>query len=144
MSLRLASRANVSVRYSYSAICTFLRDRGSVFHMNADPRAALEALTLAFERHLEACSARRGDDDPAVIAASDALADAFETYDDALLNAFNEMTPLVLLDDDDFDDDDFDDDDFDDDFDDEDDDDLDDADDETSGDEKHRSARGRG
>ena len=86
--------------------------------MNADPRAALEALTLAFERHLEACSARRGDDDPAVIAASDALADAFETYDDALLNAFNEMTPLVLLDDDDFDDDDFDDDDFDDDFDD--------------------------
>ena len=104
--------------------------------MNADPRAALEALTLAFERHLEACSARRGDDDPAVIAASDALADAFETYDDALLNAFNEMTPLVLLDDDDFDDD----------FDDEDDedDDLDDADDETSGDEKHRSARGRG
>ena len=114
--------------------------------MNADPRAALETLTLAFERHLEACSARRGDDDPAVIAASDALADAFETYDDALLNAFNEMTPLVLLDDDDFDDDDFDDDDFDDDFDDEDedDDDLDDADDETSGDEKHRSARGRG
>ena len=114
--------------------------------MNADPRAALEALTLAFERHLEACSARRGDDDPAVIAASDALADAFETYDDALLNAFNEMTPLVLLDDDDFDDDDFDDDDFDGDFDDEDedDDDLDDADDETSGDEKHRSARGRG
>ena len=114
--------------------------------MNADPRAALEALTLAFERHLEACSARRGDDDPAVIAASDALADAFETYDDALLNAFHEMTPLVLLDDDDFDDDDFDDDDFDDDFDDEDedDDDLDDADDETSGDEKHRSARGRG
>ena len=114
--------------------------------MNADPRAALEALTLAFERHLEACSARRGDDDPAVIAASDALADAFETYDDALLNAFNEMTPLVLLDDDDFDDDDFDDDDFDDDFDDEDEDDadLDDADDETSGDEKHRSARGRG
>ena len=103
--------------------------------MNADPRAALEALTLAFERHLEACSARRGDDDPAVIAASDARADAFETYDDALLNAFNEMTPLVLLDDDDFDDD----------FEDEDDedDDLDDADDETSGDDKHRSARGR-
>lgn len=114
--------------------------------MNADPRAALEALTLAFERHLEACSARRGDDDPAVIAASDALADAFETYDDALLNAFNEMTPLVLLDDEDFEDDDFDDDDFDDDFDDEDEegDDLDDADDETSGDDKHRSARGRG
>ena len=103
--------------------------------MNADPRAALEALTLAFERHLEACSARRGDDDPAVIAASDALADAVETYDDALLNAFTEMTPLVLLDDDDFDDD-FDDED-------EEDDDLDDADDETSGNDKHRSARGR-
>ena len=101
--------------------------------MNADPRAALEALMLAFERHLEACSARRGDDDPAVLAAADVLADAFETYDDALLNAFNEMTPLVLLDEeddyDDFDDDDDDDDDLDEDDDFEDDDDEDDDDD---------------
>ena len=65
--------------------------------MNADPRAALEALTLAFERHLEACSARRGDDDPAVIAASDALADAFETYDmDKLVEATTDYSGAEL------------------------------------------------
>ena len=60
----------------------------------ADPRAALAALTAAFERHLEACAQRRGEDDPAVVAAYDDLADAFEGYDDALLEAYGEMTPL--------------------------------------------------
>ena len=60
----------------------------------ADPRAALAALTAAFERHLEACAQRRGEDDPAVVAAYDDLADAFEEYDDALLEAYGEMTPL--------------------------------------------------
>lgn len=78
--------------------------------MNADPRAALETLTAAFERHLEACTGRRGENDPAVVAAYNALADAFETYDDALMDAFNEVTPLEVyaeeeLDDDDLDDD---------------------------------------
>ena len=60
----------------------------------ADPRAALAALTAAFERHLEACAQRRGEDDPAAVAAYDDLADAFEEYDDALLEAYGEMTPL--------------------------------------------------
>lgn len=69
--------------------------------MTSDPRAALHALTSAFERHLEACSARRGDDDPAVLAAAEALADAFDAYDDALLASYNEMTPLVVLDEED-------------------------------------------
>ena len=69
--------------------------------MTADPRAALTILVSAFERHLEACSARRGDDDPTVLAAADELADAFETYDDALLAAFGEMTPLEIYGDDD-------------------------------------------
>ncbi|HQV82399.1 MAG TPA: primosomal protein, partial [Ornithinibacter sp.] len=49
--------------------------------MSADPRAALNTLVAALERHLEASSARRGEDDPAVIAAYDDLADAFEDYD---------------------------------------------------------------
>ncbi|HNQ06741.1 MAG TPA: hypothetical protein PKH97_06090 [Tetrasphaera sp.] len=62
----------------------------------ADPRAALVALTAAFERHLEACAQRRGEDDPAVVAAYDDLADAFEEYDESLLEAFGEMTPLEL------------------------------------------------
>lgn len=80
----------------------------------ADPRAALAALTAALERHLEACAQRRGEDDPAVVAAYDDLADAFEEYDDALLEAYGEMTPLDVYagpdEDDDEDDDDEDDD----------------------------------
>ena len=75
----------------------------------ADPRAALAALNAAFERHLEACASRRGEDDPSVVAAYDDLADAFEEYDDALLEAYGEMTPLDVYagptDDDDEDDD---------------------------------------
>ena len=106
MSPRLVPRSKVSVRYSYSGICTFCRVRGSVFHMTADPRAALETLASAFERHLEACSGRRGENDPAVVAAYQALADAFEDYDDALMDAFNEVTPLEVYSEEDFDEDD--------------------------------------
>lgn len=62
--------------------------------MSADPRAALSSLVTAFERHLEACSGRRGEDDPTVAAAYDDLLDAFEVYDNALYEAFGEMTPL--------------------------------------------------
>jgi hypothetical protein len=69
--------------------------------MSAEPRAALNALIAAFERHLEACAGKRGEDDPTVVAASDDLADAFEAYDDALLDRFNEMTPLEIYGDDD-------------------------------------------
>ncbi len=68
--------------------------------MSAEPRAALNALIAAFERHLEACSSKSGEDDPTVVAASDDLADAFEAYDDALLDRFNEMTPLEIYGDD--------------------------------------------
>ena len=89
--------------------------------MSADPRAALSLLVSAFERHLEACSGRRGEDDPQVAAAYDDLLDAFETYDNSLYEAFGEMTPLDVYtgddgdDDDDEGDDDLDDDDDDDD-----------------------------
>jgi len=74
--------------------------------MSADPRAALERLVLSFERHLEASRVRRGDDDPRVIAAYEDLADAFETYDGALYDAYGEMTPLDLYAGDDEDDED--------------------------------------
>lgn len=75
--------------------------------MTTDPRAALAQLFSAFERHLEASSTRRGDDDPNVIAAYDDLADAFEEYDSALYEAYGEMTPLDIYGaDDDGDDDD--------------------------------------
>jgi hypothetical protein len=66
--------------------------------MTADPRGALEQLVTAFERHLEASASKRGEDDPSVIAAYDDLADAFAAYDDALLNAYGEMTPLDIYD----------------------------------------------
>lgn len=77
--------------------------------MTADPRGALANLMTAFERHLEASASKRGEEDPTVIAAYDDLADAFASYDDALLQAYGEMTPLDIYDGDDDDDDDDDD-----------------------------------
>jgi hypothetical protein len=75
--------------------------------MNADPRAALANLTASLERHLEASASRRGENDPTVVAAYQAVADAFDLYDDALLEAYGEVTPLEIYSgDDDGDDDD--------------------------------------
>lgn len=88
--------------------------------MTTDPRAALDRLVDALQVHLAASAARRGSSDPAVVAAYDTLADAFETYDEALFDAYGETTPFELYDDDDEDDDDDDDEDDDEDDDDED------------------------
>jgi hypothetical protein len=85
--------------------------------MNADPRAALANLTASLERHLEASASRRGENDPTVVAAYQAVAEAFDLYDDALLEAYGEVTPLEIYsgdgdeDDDDEDDEDADEDD---------------------------------
>lgn len=84
--------------------------------MTADPRAALATLMTSFERHLEASASRRGENDPTVVAAYQDLADAFDAYDDALLEAYGEVTPLEIYsgpDDDDDEDDDEDDEDVD-------------------------------
>ena len=93
--------------------------------MNTDPRSALASFIAALERHYEAASASRGDDDPALEAATDQLTTAFDAYDDALFDAYDIATPLVVFDgdeDDDDEDDDYDDyDDLDDEDDDEDD-----------------------
>ncbi len=67
--------------------------------MSIDPRVALQSLTSALEEHLIAASNRRGDGDPAVEAAFFAVADAFEVYDDALFEAYSEVTPLQVFDD---------------------------------------------
>jgi hypothetical protein len=86
--------------------------------MTADPRAALTALVAALETHLETAAVRRGEDDPSVIEAYERVAEAFTAYDDALMDAYGEVTPLEVYDEaltDDEDGDDFDDDDFDDD-----------------------------
>ena len=64
--------------------------------MTADPRAALANLSATLERHLEAAAQRRGENDPTVVAAYQDVADAFESYDDALLEAYGEVTPLEI------------------------------------------------
>ncbi|WP_256842970.1 hypothetical protein [Ornithinimicrobium cryptoxanthini] len=62
--------------------------------MTSDPRAALSTFIAALETHLELSAVRRGEDDPAVITAYNKVADAFVAYDDALLDAYGEVTPL--------------------------------------------------
>ncbi|WP_370439797.1 primosomal protein [Kineococcus halophytocola] len=77
----------------------------------------------ALEDHLAAAANRRGETDPAVADAYQRVADAFEVYEEAIYDAYDEVTPFVLYDDvederdddDDDDDDDGDDDDTDDD-----------------------------
>ncbi|SHI60825.1 hypothetical protein SAMN05216246_103126 [Actinomyces denticolens] len=103
--------------------------------MTNDPRSALNRLIAAFEAHLDA--AATGDENsPAVVAAENALQDAFFTYDDVLFTAYGIELPFDTYDGDDDDDDDIidiDDDDEDDDdvdYDDDDEDDDDDYDDE--------------
>jgi len=64
--------------------------------MSADPRAALATLVSALERHLEAAGSKRGENDPVVFAAYQDVAKAFDAYDDALLDAYDEVTPLEV------------------------------------------------
>jgi hypothetical protein len=111
--------------------------------MTSDPRAALDRLVAALEAHLQAASRRTGEADPAVVSAYQTLADAFETYDEALYSAYDEVTPFVLYEDaedDDEDDDDEDEDDEDDDLDDDLDDPSDDLDDDLEVDLSERGA----
>ena len=65
--------------------------------MTIEPRAALANLTASLERHLGASASRRGENDPTVVAAYQDVADAFERYDDALLEAYGEVTPLEIF-----------------------------------------------
>lgn len=101
--------------------------------MSTNAREALQQLTGALEAHFEAVLTRRSPEDAAVDDAFDAVAEAFERYEEALDAAFGESLPIVLDDeltesydeeDDDSDDAGDDEDDFDDAGDDEDDDDT--------------------
>ena len=66
-------------------------------HMTNDPRSALNRLIAAFEAHLEA--AATGDElSPAVVAAENALQDAFFTYDDSLFTAYGIELPFEAFD----------------------------------------------
>lgn len=65
--------------------------------MTNDPRSALNRLIAAFEAHLDA--AATGDElSPAVVAAENALQDAFFTYDDALFTAYGIELPFDIVD----------------------------------------------
>jgi len=73
--------------------------------MTNDPRSALTRLIAAFEAHLDA--AATGDElSPAVVAAENALQDAFFTYDDSLFTAYGIELPFEAFDSDSDDDDD--------------------------------------
>lgn len=69
--------------------------------MATDPRVALAAFVAALERHFEAAAARRGEQDPAVEAAYQGLAEAFDDYDRALMETYGEVTPFEIYDDED-------------------------------------------
>jgi len=74
-------------------------------------------LVNAFEEHLAAAANRRSDNDPAVDGAYLSIADAFDAYEEALYEAYDEVTPLTVFAEDESDSDDNDDDDDDDDYD---------------------------
>lgn len=73
--------------------------------MAIDPRVALQSFTAALEEHLAASASRRGEDDPAVEAAFSSIMETFEAYEDALYDAYGEVTPLVIYDESEDDDD---------------------------------------
>lgn len=64
--------------------------------MSADAREALRHLTAALEAHLEAVESRRSATDAAVDDAFDAVAEAFERYEDVLDTEYGEALPLIL------------------------------------------------
>jgi hypothetical protein len=68
--------------------------------MNAEPRAALQRLIAALERHLEAVASGRGEEDPALQAAHKQLTEAFQAYEEALYDAYGAYTPFMVYDED--------------------------------------------
>lgn len=68
--------------------------------MTTDPRAALSDLVAALERHLEIAAAKHGDDDPSLVEAYEHVAETFSAYDEALMDAYGEVTPLDVYDED--------------------------------------------
>jgi hypothetical protein len=67
--------------------------------MATEPRLALQQFIAALERHHEAVTMRRSDDDPAVQNAYSVLQNAFLDYEEALESAFGEWLPFEEADD---------------------------------------------
>jgi hypothetical protein len=72
--------------------------------MSANAREALLLLTAALETHLDAIENRRSPEDAMVDDAYEALAEAFDRYEDALDVEYAEGLPMVLDEDDEFED----------------------------------------
>lgn len=73
--------------------------------MSATAREALLLLTAALETHLDAIENRRSPEDAMVDDAYEALAEAFERYEEALDVEYAEGLPMLLDEDDEFEDD---------------------------------------
>ena len=67
--------------------------------MAMDARLALSKLVAALERHFEATSAGRGNDDPAVVSSYEHLKSAFLDYEEALSDQYGEYLPMELVED---------------------------------------------
>jgi hypothetical protein len=67
--------------------------------MATEPRHALQQFIAALERHHEAATMRRSDDDPAVQNAYSVLKNAFLDYEESLESAFGEWLPFEEADD---------------------------------------------
>ena len=68
--------------------------------MIVEPRAALDRFIAALESHFVAAASGRGEEDPSFLAAYTTLIDAFETYDEALFDAYGIDTPFLVYDED--------------------------------------------
>lgn len=66
--------------------------------MAKEPRIALQQLIAALERHFEAMSSKRNDDDPAVEHAYEVLKEAFLDYEETVDEKFEEWLPFELAD----------------------------------------------
>lgn len=67
--------------------------------MAKDSRLTLQQFIGALERHLEAVSSRRGEEDPAVDLAYERLQEAFLDYEESLQEHFSEYLPFELAED---------------------------------------------
>ena len=67
--------------------------------MAKDSRLTLQQFIGALERHLEAVSSRRGEEDPAVDLAYERLQEAFLDYEASLQEQFSEYLPFELAED---------------------------------------------
>jgi len=68
--------------------------------MATDSRHALSQLIAAFEKHFEAVSAKRGEEDSSVEQAYYQLEDAFLNYEESLSVQHGEFLPFSLAEDD--------------------------------------------